>query len=66
MKNHPEQYQNMINKAKELYCSGNTVELKERNSRIRKTMNSDFYKNMSRERLIRWRVNNPDNYKKSR
>ena len=37
MKNHPEQAKAMINKAKELYCSGSTAALEQRNKKIKET-----------------------------
>ena len=66
MTEHPEQYQSMIKAAKELYASGESKELSQRNEKIRNTMNSDIYREQSRERIKKWRENNPEEYARSR
>ena len=66
MKSHPEQYESMLKRAKELYRSGDTFALKMRNQAIKKTMDNDKYRNMSRERLLKWKNEHPDEYEKSR
>lgn len=66
MMNHPGQYESMINKAKELYCSGNTFALEQRNKKIKEKMSDPYYKDLSRERIKKWQVMYPEKYLKSR
>ena len=66
MKDHPKQYQAMIAVAKEIYASGNTKELKERNAKIKQTMSDDKYRKMSQDRILNWKESNPEDYKRSR
>ena len=66
MKSHPEQYEAMMQKAKELYRSGETQALKMRTQSIKKTMSDEKYRNMTRERIMQWRNENPAEYKKAR
>lgn len=66
MLSHPENYQNMIQKAKELYQSGDSTALKARSDSIRMTMNNDKYREMTRERIINWKENNPEEYAEAR
>ena len=63
---HPEQYQAMLSKSKELYQSGPTQALKNRNDRIKTTMTQDSYREMSRERIKRWKTEHPEEYAVSR
>ena len=63
---HPEQYQAMLSKSKELFQSGPTQALKNRNDRIKTTMGQDSYREMSRERIKRWRTEHPEEYAASR
>lgn len=63
---HPEQSIAMIEKSKELYCSGITPELIKRGQKIKETMSSDYYKDMMSERIRKWRENNPEAYEKAR
>ena len=65
MKAHPEQFQSMIEVAKQLYRSGDSPQLKQRSESIKTTMNDDRYREMSRERIQRWRQNHPEEYAKS-
>ena len=62
MKTHPEQYKPMVEKAKELFQSGETPELKARSKRIKEVMNCDKYRNMTRERIKKWIIENPEEY----
>lgn len=66
MKSHPEQYAAMIQKAKKLYNSGETTALEMRNQSIKATMSNDKYRNMSRERILQWKNEHPEEYKKAR
>ena len=59
---HPEQYKPMVEKAKMLFQSGNTPELKARSERIKEVMNSDKYREMTRERIHKWIIENPEEY----
>ena len=63
---HPEQYQAMLSKSKELYQSGPTQALKNRNDRIKTTMTQDSYRELSRERIKRWKTEHPEEYAASR
>lgn len=63
---HPEQYQAMLSKSKELFQSGPTQALKNRNDRIKTTMGQDSYREISRERIKRWRTEHPEEYAASR
>ena len=62
MKLHPEQYKPMVEKAKRLFQSGDTPELKARSERIKEVMNSDKYREMTRERVRKWIKENPEKY----
>ena len=66
MKSHPEQYEAMMQKAKELYHSGQTQALKMRAQSIKNTMSDEKYSNMFRERIMQWRNENPEEYEKAR
>ena len=66
MKSHPEQYEAMMQNAKELYHSGQTPALKMRNQAIKDSMSSDKYKNMSRDRILQWKNKHSEEYKKAR
>ena len=63
---HPEQYQSMLARNKELYCSGPTLALKARNESIKATMSQDAYREMSGERINRWKLEHPEKYAASR
>ena len=63
---HPEQYQAMLSKSKELYQSGPTQALKNRNDRIKSTMALDSYRDLSRERIKRWKTEHSEEYAASR
>ena len=63
---HPEQYQAMLAKNKELYCSGPTPALKARNERIKATASQSKYREMSRKRIIHWKTEHPEEYAVSR
>lgn len=66
MKSHPEQFQSMIEVAKQLYRTGASPQLKQRNAAIKATMSDDRYRKMTRDRILRWRREHPDEYQRSR
>lgn len=66
IKNHPEQMEAMINKANELYHSGHTIALEERNKKIKETMNQPYYKELSSKRIKNWQSTHPEEYQTSR
>lgn len=66
MKNHPEQYTPMIDAAKKIFQNPNSIQLQTRNKHIKETMSSDKYKKMTSERILKWKKNHPEEYKKSR
>ena len=66
MKQHPEQYKRMVEIAKKIFSSGETPELKARNRQIAKTMSGQKYKEMSRNRILKWKEDNPIAYEKAR
>ena len=66
MAEHPEQYQSMIQTAKQLYCSGETYALSERNRNIKETMSAPSYKEMTRTRIKKWKLGHPEEYERAR
>ena len=66
MKAHPDQYKAMMEKAKELYHSGESDALKERGKAIKKTMSDEYYKQLSRDRILTWKEEKPEEYRKMR
>ena len=66
MKAHPKQYEAMVDKAKELYGSGDSYALRQRNQKIKNTMSDDFYREQSRERILRWKEEHPEEYAQAR
>ena len=66
MKSHPEQYEAMVEKAKLLYQSGDSYALEQRSKAIKATMSSDYYRQLSRERILKWKTEHPDDYEKAR
>ncbi len=66
MKEHPENYRAMIDAAKQLYCSGNTVQLEQRGKKIKSTMSSEKYSEMFRDRIKKWKEENPEKYAEAR
>ena len=65
MKDHPEKYKAMVETAKKYFTKG-TKECAARSERIKTTMSSEKYREMTRERMRKWRENNPDAYTLSR
>ncbi|WP_068546676.1 hypothetical protein [Thalassotalea crassostreae] len=66
MLKHPEQFKPMLEASIKAFQSGDTAELRARNKKIKETMNDDFYRDMSRDRIANWKNNNPEDYTKSR
>jgi hypothetical protein len=66
MLNNPKQSQPMLNASKELFQSGSTIALKSRNENIKQTMNTDFHRELSRERIKNWKLERPEEYQNSR
>ena len=62
MKAHPERYMSLMEKAKKLFQSGDTPELRARSERIKEVMNSDKYREMTKERIRKWMIENPEEY----
>lgn len=66
MKSHPEQYEAMVEMAKLLYHSSDSYALEQRNKAIKATMSSDYYRQLSRDRILKWKKEHPDEYEKAR
>lgn len=66
MKAHPESFQSMVEVAKQLYQSGDSVQLKQRSEAIKTTMSDDRYRDMMSERIRRWRREHPEEYAQAR
>ena len=66
MKEHPEYSKSMIETAREYYLSGDTPQLRQRSAAIKDTMNNDYYRVMTSERIRRWRRENPEAYQIAR
>ena len=66
MKEHPEQYQAMLETHKKLYSSGDSIQLKKRNDKIKATMSTEPYQKMTSERILRWKSEHPEDYQKAR
>lgn len=65
MKEHPDKYKAMIETAKRYFTRG-TKECDARSKRIKATMSSEKYQEMTRERIQNWKKNNPEAYALSR
>ena len=66
MKEHPEFFQSMIQAHKKIYCSGPSPQRELRNKHIKETMSSDYYRNMTSERIRNWKDRDPEGYAKAR
>ncbi|OFZ49562.1 MAG: hypothetical protein A2381_13550 [Bdellovibrionales bacterium RIFOXYB1_FULL_37_110] len=66
MKNHPEQFSPMLEASKKAFRSGDTPALRERNKRIKEVMSTDKYREMSRNRIKKWKDENPEEYAEAR
>lgn len=65
MKSHPERYQAMLDTAKKIFTK-DSLALKERNRRILQTMSDGKYREISRNRILKWKINNPEKYEEAR
>lgn len=65
-KAHPEHHIAMLAKAKELYHSELTEARQQRSRWIKDTMSAEKYREMTRERIKRWREEHPEEYEKAR
>ena len=66
MLNNPHQYRPMIETAKKLFLSGDTQALRSRSERIKEVMSDEKYRSMSRDRINKWRDDNPHEYLEAR
>lgn len=62
IKNHPEQLEPMIEASKKAFQSGDTAALRARNQRIKEVMSDEKYRDMTRDRILKWREENPREY----
>lgn len=62
MKEHPERYEAMI-KATQAF---DAEKIRQRSQKIKEKMSSDYYKEMSRERMKKWREEHPEEYQAAR
>lgn len=65
MKSHPERYQSMLDSAKKIFTK-DSLALKERNLRISQTMSDEKHREISRNRILKWKMNNPEKYEEAR
>lgn len=66
MKKHPEQFKPMLEASKKAFQSGDTAALRSRNNRIKEVMSEEKYRNMSRDRIEKWKEENPIEYAQAR
>lgn len=66
MKRHPEQFKSMLEASKKAFQSGDSAELRARNSRIKQTMGADRFREMSSARIKNWKRKYPKAYEQSR
>ena len=66
MKNHPEQFEPMLEASKKTFQSGDTAALRARNQRIKEVMSEEKYREMTRERILKWKKRNPKKYAEAR
>lgn len=66
MKKHPEQYQPMLKASKAAFQSGDTPALRSRSQRIKEVMSDKKYRDMTSQRIKKWKEENPEEYAKSR
>ena len=62
MKEHPERYQAMLEAARNM----DEKQIAQRNEKTRKTMSSQKYKDMTRNRIKNWKERDPEGYKLAR
>lgn len=66
MINHPEQFKPMLEASQKAFRSGDTPALRARSERIKEVMSTEKYREMTRERIAKWKEDNPDEYAQSR
>lgn len=66
MKNHPEQFQSMLDASKKAFQSGDSPALQARSQRIKEVMSLEKYREMTRIRITKWKEENPEEYAKAR
>ncbi len=66
MKNHPEQFQSMLDASKKAFQSGDSPALRARRQRIKEVMSLEKYREMTRIRITKWKEENPEEYAKAR
>lgn len=66
MKSHPEQFQPMLEASREAFLSGDSPSLRARSQRIKEVMSDEKYREMTRERIKKWRSENPEEYAEAR
>ena len=66
MKDHPEYFRSMIEAHKELYLPENSPLREKRNAKIKATMSGESYREMTRERILRWQKEHPEEYQQAR
>ena len=62
MKEHPERYEAMLNATRNF----DEEKIRQRSLKIKEKMSSDYYKEMSRERIKKWKERDPEGYKAAR
>lgn len=66
MRNHPEQFKPMLEASKKAFRSGDTPALRARSQRIKEVMSAEKYREMTRERIARWKEEYPEEYAEAR
>jgi hypothetical protein len=66
IKSHPEQFKPMLEASKAAFQSGDTPALRARSRRIKEVMGAVKYREMTRKRIAKWRVENPEKYAEAR
>ncbi|HAT1866688.1 TPA: hypothetical protein JBB06_03360 [Legionella pneumophila subsp. pneumophila] len=66
MKNHPKQFQPMLEASKNAFQSGDTPALRMRSQRIKEVMSDKKYREMTSERIKNWIAENPEEYAEAR
>jgi len=66
MRNNPEQFLPMLLASKKAFQSGDTSKLRARNKSIKVAMSTEKHREMSRERIAKWKKENPVEYAEAR
>lgn len=66
MKKHPEQFKPMLEASKKAFRSGDTPALRARGQRIKEVMSAEKYREMFRNRITKWKEENPNEYAEAR